>query len=501
MIKTLLSTKLLFLPLLLVLTQPGLGQPLLSFQSKDLHSQTASSELTPEETFWLEAEATSPAPIEPIEAEPAALAPEVGIIYAQPSSEDLSPVIQPAINSAITVKSAPVVDSPRFQFPTIEEKKERILSGIRQITPVNPYQNWENIRLRHKILILLITVFFVLTVAMLIAVLASRFYKLAVQANAERLRKRYELLLMHVLFFDEDKPASDWDQDKIVQHFKRHYLKSAFKRKILISEILDLNKNFTGQFAENLRLLFIYLKLEKDSFALLQNPQWNLKAQGICELAQMLVYEAAPYIKALINHPNDLVRMESHIALVKLEMQRGLSFLHQLHRTFTKWQQLNLQNALSKLDREDIPDFSEFLSSPNLEVVEFSTKMIGIYNQVDALPAIENLLKHPVESIRLTAIETLRLLDAAQAVPALLDRFATDTKDNQVAILSAVASLGGAPNEFFAEQLFSGDHALQLEAAKALHSMQELESFQVLEPQIQSDQLQQIIRHALDCRN
>ncbi|WP_157600720.1 HEAT repeat domain-containing protein [Rufibacter sp. DG15C] len=350
-------------------------------------------------------------------------------------------------------------------------------------------------------MIILITVFFVLTVAMLIAVLASRFYKLAVQANAERLRKRYELLLMHVLFFDEDKPSSDWDQDKIVQHFKKHYLKSGFKRKILIDEILDLNKNFTGQFAENLRLLFIYLNLQKDSFALLHNPRWNLKAQGICELAQMLVFEAAPYIKALINHSNDLVRMESHIALVKLEKQRGLSFLHQLHRTFTKWQQLNLQNALSKLDREDIPDFSEFLFSSNIEVVEFSAKMIGIYNQVNALPAIEALLGHPVEAIRLTAIETIRLLDAAQAVPVLLERFATDTKGNQVAILSAVASLGGAPNDFFAQQLLSGHHDLQLVAAKALHDLQELESYQVLEPQIQNAQLQQIIKHALDSRN
>ncbi|GAA4296451.1 hypothetical protein GCM10023183_03330 [Nibribacter koreensis] len=432
---------------------------------------------------------------------PAVISPVPGVVFPQPTPQiiELSTTsLESGLNGATEAKA---LEKPRFQYPTLAERKHKITEGLNRLNPLTPYQEWEEVQVRHKILLLFIAVFSALTVAMLVAVLSSRFYKLGVQARTEKLKKRFELLLMHVLFFEDAKPTVDWDQDKIVQHFKKNYLKSTFKRKILIAEILDLNKNFTGQFAENLRLLFLYLNLEKDSFALLKSSQWNLKAQGICELAQMLVYEAAPYIKKLINHPNDLVRMESHIALVKLDKRRGMAFLPHLHRSFTQWQQLNLQHALSKLDREDIPDFSEYLGSSNVQVVEFSLKMIGIYNQVDALPAVEQLLKHPEERVRLTTIETIQQLDAAHAVPALMAYFPAANKVNQVAILRAIASLGGAPVEFFTEQLLSGDHALRVVAAKALHDAQQLEAFQMMQAKVMDAQLQQIIRHALDHRN
>lgn len=347
----------------------------------------------------------------------------------------------------------------------------------------------------------LILLFITITILVVIAIMMSRVYKLYCQFKTNRLRKKYELLLMDVLF-SEGSEEDKLNTTKIVRHFQDNYLHSTFNREVLLAEIIRLHKNFSGDFATNLEHFYMALGFYKDSFTKMKSAFWHKKAQGICELANMNVKEAVPGISQYINHRNELVRLEAQLALVKLADDNLFGFLNHVTNPLSDWQQVNLQQALSHKSRQQIPEFQTWLNSSNATVVAFSAKMIGLYNQVDAMPELIAILNHPEKFVRKAVIAALQKLDAQEAVPALENLYETEDSELKLDILQALESIGiGVNMEFIYAQLLSEDFDIRLAAAKTIKAldMDETNYLQKLQPEA-DEALQHIIAHALDNR-
>ena len=385
---------------------------------------------------------------------------------------------------------------------------ERLLSGINHagVRPGTAKAGFislpaypEQLDVKTIFISVMVVLFTALAIGLFLFVISSRIYKIYCAFLAKRLRKKYELLLMDVLFNEEN---SEIDTNRISDHFKKNYLQRKFNRQILLTEIIHLHKNFSGDFAQNLEMFYTRLGFHQDSFDKLSSTLWHIKAQGISELAEMNIKTTIPTISKFIEHPNELLRMEAQLAVLRLADQDVLGFLDHLQSPLTDWQQLNLQQVLSHKDRDQIPEFSRWLTSANDSIIEFSVKMIGLYNQVTAVPQLIKLLRSGSLKIKIAAVQSLQKLDASAALPELEAIYHWETnKDLRLLIIQAMENIGFDDVNFYEQAISTGDFDISLAAAKAMLAFKEAGSDYFAQLRLRADErLNSILAHVLDTR-
>lgn len=361
-------------------------------------------------------------------------------------------------------------------------------------------RQFKDLDLKQKVMVSMVLLFITIAFTVLVSVFTSRLIKSNRAFQTKSLQKKYEELLMEVLFTEEEDLMSE--TSPVNNPLLKNSLNNPFNRRVLITEIIRLHKNFSGNFAQNLEKFYLQLGLEQDSFKKLKSKRWYIKAQGISELAEMNVSSAAPAIEKYIEHTSELVRLGAQLAILKLSEENILGFLDHIKTPLTDWHQLNLQQILSHKDRDKIPEFSRWLHSENNSIVEFSVKMVGLYNQVSAIPLLVQLLQHPEFKVKLATIQALQKLDASEALTELEAAFYRETnKELKLAIIKALENIGYDQISFFEKELTSYDFDICLAAAKAIvnlkHNGEEYfnELHKSADPQLQS-----IINHVLDPR-
>jgi hypothetical protein len=357
----------------------------------------------------------------------------------------------------------------------------------------------EQLDAKSFIITILVILFSALALGLFLFVLSSRIYKIYCAFITNRLRKKYELLLMDVLFKEE---SPDVSTRSISAHFKKNYLQRKFNRQVLLTEIIHLHKNFSGDFALNLESFFTNLGFDQDSFKKLNSPLWHIKAQGISELAEMNIKTAIPAISNFIEHHNEFLRMEAQLAVLKLADEDVLAFLDELQSPLTDWQQLNLQQVLSHKGRHQIPEFSRWLTATNESIIEFSVKMTGLYNQVTATPQLIKLLRSTNLKIKIATVQALQKLDASDALPELESIYHLEkNKELRLFIIQALENIGFDDIAFYEQAITSDDFDISLAAAKALMVFKEAGSDYLAQLHGRADnRLNAILAHVLDSR-
>ena len=107
-------------------------------------------------------------------------------------------------------------------------------------------------------------------------------------------------------------------------------LNSQLAKKVLLRELMKLKKSLRGIAGSNLEKVYHQLKLQEISVKRLNSKLWHIKARGIQELAIMNQHAYHDRIFELTNHPNNLVRLEAQISIVRLEGFSGLQFFDTL---------------------------------------------------------------------------------------------------------------------------------------------------------------------------
>ena len=271
-----------------------------------------------------------------------------------------------------------------------------------------------------------------------------------------------------------------------------------------MEEVIHLHVNFTGETAERLEDIYIQLNFHQDSIHKLKNKRWYIIAKGMRELALMNVKQALPLVSEFINNKNEILRMESRIAIMKLSEKDPLSFLSRETTPLSGWDTANIYSMLSKMPEKLMPDFSKWLNSPNKDVVLFSIQMIGTFRQQESVEILLTLLKSENEKIRLAAIHALRLLNASAAEKPMIDIYEKEGIGVRTEILKTIEVIGSHFSIPFLEKILNQpleDYPLVIQAVRALLALGVTGNTIVDELyQKSGSQMQLVINHAKDKR-
>lgn len=271
-------------------------------------------------------------------------------------------------------------------------------------------------------------------------------------------------------------------------------------KQILIDEIMQLYANLSGEISNRLRELYIDLGLDNESVQKTQSPQWHIRAKGFRELAQMNIKTVNEEIEKCLNSDNDILRMEAQLAMIRLNYEDPFSFLDKLKKPFTSWEQLHVYEMITR-HQIAIPDFSQWLGSPNETVVVFAIRMIRAFKQSESVGRLYPFLDHREAELREEAIITLGELRVTESLSVLRDRFTREDQSGKVLILQAMSKMPEEENVDFLQSILEPSNALRLEAAEALSR---IESFGVkgIETILRrsDDDLQAVARHILDSK-
>lgn len=307
---------------------------------------------------------------------------------------------------------------------------------------------------------------------------------------------QYQQLLIDYLFEEENK-------ESIFRNISRS-ASSQFRRQVLINQIIELSANMQGKAKEDLRKLFLDLGLMRDSLRKATHKKWHQKVKGFRELAYMNIRTANDHILECLNSPNQILRMEAQIALVRLSDDNPYEFLSFLEKPLARWEQITLHELVIQHNL-NVPLFGKWFESENLSIVKFSLQMVSWFKQKEAVEDVVKLLSHENEDVRAQAIRTCGDLGMDLVLGELKNRYSLEGIENRKDILE---TFGKIPNpeylDFLNEILDTEDDVqLQILATKAMENMDEpgiARLIKLMKSKSEYKNYQIIIRHVLDGR-
>lgn len=335
-----------------------------------------------------------------------------------------------------------------------------------------------------------IVIFVIILIVVLVIIIILRTKRDKKEAKKEEIKAEYQDTVTEYLF-DEEKSGD-------ISALRSADTKE--KKQILIDEIMQLYSNLSGEISNKLRELYFDLDLDNESVKKIHSDKWHVQAKGFRELAQMNVTMVNDEIEKCLNSPNNVLRMEAQLALIRLNYENPFGFLDKLQQSFTAWEQLHVYEMI-KRHQISVPSFSKWLNSSNHTVIIFSIKMIRAFKQDDAYDKLIPLLKHENKEIRKETIISLGELRNEEILPLLKEMFNIESRETQMFILGAMGKIPRESNIEFLREILEPNNQLRMEAAEALANIEEFGTSGLERILAKSDEdLQEIARHILDNR-
>jgi HEAT repeat protein len=339
--------------------------------------------------------------------------------------------------------------------------------------------------------LIIVIAFCILTMMFLLLLILLNRNRMEKEAKLrEYLMEKYQALIIDYLF-GESKP------DEL-----RSIASNNFNRQVLIDQMIDVSANLKGDAGKKLMNLYRELSLDKDSIARAKSKEWHLRIKGFRELAFMNITDANKEIYEALNSPNEILRMEAQIALVRLNDDNPFEFLSHMTRPFSLWEQITLHELMVQHEINP-PSFRQWLNSPNDTVVMFALRMIKEFRQMDAESDMDMILLHQSKTVRHLAVQVAGDLGMRSTMNTLKHMY--KNQDYNIC-LEIVRSMGKMPDiammGFLKLVLDKEDDVqLQIEATKAIENMGE-EGVKALVKLMKSEYKNYniIVRHVLDRR-
>lgn len=259
--------------------------------------------------------------------------------------------------------------------------------------------------------------------------------------------KKYESYLLNYLYSETDGDVSP--QQKIIINQLRKSTKDPFIRRILLSLLVRLKQEVSGEIADSVQRLYFQIGLVDYAIARLYHKKWYVIAKGIRELNQFQVKTAHDDVSMHINHPRREVRKEMQLYMVNLFHVEGLNFLAQLEMQLSEWDQIQLLRVLQQVENQENLKIKSWLKSDNISIVCFALKLAEIYNEIEATGEVLKLLNHINKKVRIEAIRVLGALYALESKNILKINLESRTYEEQIAFFKIMEQLFEKEDESF----------------------------------------------------
>jgi len=115
-------------------------------------------------------------------------------------------------------------------------------------------------------------------------------------------QKKYESDLIEYLYSGNEVDEISYEQQIIIDYLNK-CAKSSLKRKIIISTLLKLKDEISGETSDAIQRLYCQTGLVHYASSKLKSKKWDVIAKGINELAQFEIKEAHNDVIEHIEHP------------------------------------------------------------------------------------------------------------------------------------------------------------------------------------------------------
>ncbi|PKQ64398.1 hypothetical protein BZG02_06175 [Labilibaculum filiforme] len=303
----------------------------------------------------------------------------------------------------------------------------------------------------------MIIIFFIALLILLPSILFSKLYIAYRKRKTALLHQKYSRIVVRFLINDlSEKELTD---------LKR--IKSKFHRKIMTAVLISIDTAESKIVSKQIRGLYLEMKLNEDSIKKLRR-RWHHKIVGIRELSHMGVKSENKYIMEFLQRPNEILRIETQMGLIKLLPFVPFAFLDSQEKPFTVWEQINVFDLIRK-KRIEIPEFHLWLDHWNDSVVMFCLDMIRVLKQKEAAPKVLELLNHQSDLVKGKVIKTLVDLESKEAVVRLKNIFFLEELPNQVNIIRSIGQLRlESEVNFLIENMASKEFKIRMECCKSM---------------------------------
>jgi hypothetical protein len=312
------------------------------------------------------------------------------------------------------------------------------------------------------------SIFFLIIVPLIIYLKYLRSHLRIHETVVAKYQKEYEHYLVTYLYAGNAEENISSEQKLIINQLKK-CIADPFKRKIVVSTLLKLKNEISGELAESIEKLYFQTGLVNHALSKLRSKKWDVVANGIRELTQFHIKKVHNVVMTNINHPKREVRKEMQLYLVNLFYFEGLDFLNVLETPLSEWDQIQLLEVLQRFDNQKIPDIKPWLKSSNDSVVVFALKLAKIYNQFEAKGELINMLEHENKNIRIEVIQVLSHLSAIEAKEVLKSNFDERSQEEQIAFFKMMENLYENSDEpFLLEHIHDENFEIKVSALKIL---------------------------------
>lgn len=290
------------------------------------------------------------------------------------------------------------------------------------------------------------------------------------------------------------------DTSEAIRHLSKPRLKKKYN--LLIDVMMDFQKSFRGEADRQITELYQAMDLGRISYNKTFAISFYTQVKGLRELTNMHPLHAKEMLIARLNDPNDIVRTEAQICYPYVNKQNPFGFLSFLEKPFSRWAQLNIYYFI-KIHEMPVPSFDQWINSANPNVVNFSARMIDLFQQQENSPYLIQLLQNSSEATRELAITACGNLHVFESKPILKINYPTESTRNQLEIIKTLSFIGDDTDIPFLEEVVqSGMISLKLEGCRTLYYLSEKGRIQ-LEKLNQSinGELSLFISHIKDPRN
>ncbi len=206
--------------------------------------------------------------------------------------------------------------------------------------------------------------------------------------------------LLVKLFILGDRP-SKMDRRAYDEYLKLLQIKLRRKsfRDQLTRELLASAEKFSGDDFEKFRSIFIALELNKYTLQKLYSGNEVRQIKGLQECKVMDIKTYADRCTTLTSSPKAAVRLEAYLTLMRIQ-HNNLNFLSNPEVTLNVWEAMCLENELEERLLVNVPDFTQWLTHPNKDVVNFAQKMMRKYGQLETYSQMNTSVRRTDQKIR-----------------------------------------------------------------------------------------------------
>lgn len=248
--------------------------------------------------------------------------------------------------------------------------------------------------------------------------------------------------------------------------------KSKNVRKIFIETLKSFKNFLKGDEEEILDELYDCLNFENYSLKALNSLNENNIVSAIEELRQFQKKIDKETIIKFQKHKNRKIREVANYYVLSVCDDDIYNFLDFPEQSFTKWEQLEYFQLITKRSKIKKPHFRKWINPKyDSSIIRLALDLVAYYYQDNATENIHELLKNPDESLKQKLITTLGKVGSCTSIPILIDLYPKETCINcKREILKSLGYIGNNDNNInaFLTEVYNNEKNLDLKKTSIL---------------------------------